>query len=261
MNLEVISKQPLRKIHPTPLLFVHGAWHGAWCWENFLPYFAEQGYEVYALSLRGHGNSEGRERIRWYSIHEFVADVEQVARNMSAPPALIGHSMGGYIVQKYLESHTHPAGVLLASMPTSGIFGMLLRMLRRHPASTFKTLLLMNPWYIVSTPALAKDYFFSDDFPDDKFLDYYRYIQNESFRMAVETTFFVFPRPKRIKTPVLVLGAENDRVFTLSEEQKTARDYKTEAIFYSDMAHNMMLERGWNAVADKILNWLNSHLL
>jgi len=259
LNLEVISKLPREKTHPTPLLFVHGAWHGAWCWENFLPYFAEHGYEAHALSLRGHGNSEGRDGIRWYSIHEYVADVEQVVRKMSAHPALIGHSMGGYIVQKYLESHTHPAGVLLASMPTSGIFGMLLRMLKRHPASTLKTLLLMNPWHIVSTAALAKDYFFSDGFPNDKFLEYYRHIQAESVRMAVETTFFVFPRPKRIKTPLLVLGAANDRVFSVSEEQKTARAYKTQAILYPDMAHNMMLERDWRAVADKILNWLSLH--
>ena len=46
MELEIISKRPRAKTHPTPLLFVHGAWHGAWCWENFLSYFAEHGYEV-----------------------------------------------------------------------------------------------------------------------------------------------------------------------------------------------------------------------
>src|SRR5688500_15441170 len=147
MKLEVNSKQPREKTHSTPLLFVHGAWHGAWCWENFLPYFAAQGYEAHALSLRGHGNSEGKDGIRWYSIHEYVADVEQVARNMNTSPILIGHSMGGYIVQKFLESHTVPAGVLLASIPISGIMAMLLRMLRRHPASTLKALATLNTWY------------------------------------------------------------------------------------------------------------------
>jgi pimeloyl-ACP methyl ester carboxylesterase len=258
LKLEVISKQPREKTHSTPLLFVHGAWHGAWCWENFLPYFAAQGYEAHALSLRGHGNSEGKDGIRWYSIHEYVADVEQVARNMNTSPILIGHSMGGYIVQKFLESHTVPAGVLLASIPISGIMAMLLRMLRRHPASTLKALATLNTWYFVSTPALAKDAFFSDDFPDDKFLEYYRHIQTESFRLAVEATILVFPHPGRIKTPLLVLGAENDRVFTVAEQRKTARAYNTEAILYPDMAHDMMLERGWQAVADQILSWLNS---
>ncbi len=41
-----------------PLLFIHGAWHGAWCWdEHFLDFFANNGFHAVALSLRGHGNS------------------------------------------------------------------------------------------------------------------------------------------------------------------------------------------------------------
>lgn len=254
MKLEVISKDPHKKAHATPLLLVHGAWHGAWCWENFLPYFAEQGYEVHALSLRGHGNSEGRDGIRWYSTGNYVEDVAQVANRLRSSPVLIGHSMGGYVVQKYLEEHIAPAGVLVATIPTVGIMGMLLRMLKRHPGSTLRALVTLNTWYFVSTPALAKDYFFSDD----KFLAYYPYIQTESFRLALEAALLNLPRPQKIQTPLLVLGAENDRVFTVAEQRRTARAYKTEAILYPDMAHDMMLERGWKAVADQILSWLKS---
>ncbi|HEY3473169.1 MAG TPA: alpha/beta fold hydrolase [Anaerolineales bacterium] len=261
MKLEILSNYPVEKTHATPLLFVHGAWHGAWCWENFLPYFAEHGYEAHALSLRGHGNSEGREGIRWYSTDEYVADLAQVVDSMSRTPVLIAHSMGGYVVQKYLESHTVPAGVFLVSIPTVGIIGMLLRMLWRHPISTLKALLLLNPWYFVSTPALAKDYLFSDDYPDDKFLEYYPHIQPESFRLALEAAILKLPRPEKVKTPLLVLGAEKDRVFTVAEQRKTAQAYKTEAIIYPDMAHDMMLERGWGTVADEILSWLNSRTL
>jgi alpha-beta hydrolase superfamily lysophospholipase len=137
---------------------------------------------------------------------------------------------------------------------------MLLRMLRRHPVSTLKALLL-NPWYFVSTPALAKDYLFSDDFPDDTFLEYYPYIQPESFRMALEAAFLKLPRPGRVKTPLLVLGAANDRVFSVAEQKRTARAYKTEAILYPAMAHDMMLESGWRTVADQILRWLGARNL
>jgi alpha-beta hydrolase superfamily lysophospholipase len=169
--------------------------------------------------------------------------------------------MGGYVVQKYLETHTVPAAVLLASIPTSGILRMILRLLRRHPLSTLKALLLLNPWYFVSTPALAKDVLFSDHFPDEKFLAYYRYIQPESFRLALEATALVFPRPRKVSTPLLVLGAENDRVFTVAEQRRTARAYRTEAILYPDLAHDMMLELGWERVADQILSWLRSRSL
>ena len=261
MKLEIISKHPQEKTHATPLLLVHGAWHGAWSWENFLPYFAEEGYEVHAFSFRGHGNSEGRQGIRWYSATDYVADLASVANSLSTAPVLIGHSMGGYIVQKYLESHTAPAGVLLASIPTVGIIGMVLRMLRRHPASTLRALLTLNTWYFVSTPALAKDYFFSDDFLDDKFMEYYAHIQTESFRLALEAAFLDLSHPRRVTTPLLVLGAQNDRVFTVGEQQRTARAYRTEAIVFPDMAHDMMLEPGWSSVAEQIVAWLRSRNL
>ena len=56
--LEVIDKGSSSESHPTPLLFVHVAWHGAWCWdEYFLDFFAYRGYRALAVSLRGHGNS------------------------------------------------------------------------------------------------------------------------------------------------------------------------------------------------------------
>lgn len=261
MKLEIRSEHPKQKTHRTPLLLVHGAWHGAWSWENYLPYFAGHGYEVHAFSLRGHGNSEGREGIRWYSTSDYIADVIQVVDSLSTHPVLIGHSMGGYIMQKYLESQNAPAGVLLASIPTTGIIGFMLRWLRRHPAATLKALALLNPWYFVSTPALAKDAFFSDDLPEEKFLEYYACIQPESFRMALDMVMLRLPHPSKVRTPLLVLGAEKDRIFTISEQRKTARAYRTEAVIYPDIAHHMMLERGWENVADKILNWLNGHNL
>ncbi len=31
--LDVIDREPSRESHKAPLLFVHGAWHGAWCWD------------------------------------------------------------------------------------------------------------------------------------------------------------------------------------------------------------------------------------
>jgi pimeloyl-ACP methyl ester carboxylesterase len=262
MKLELISKLPTDRKHSTPLLFIHGAWHGAWCWENFLSYFSERGYEVHALSFRGHGNSEGRDGIRWYSVaNDYVEDVEKVVKGLGQTPVVIGHSMGGYVTQKYLETHSAPAGVLLASIPVSGIFVMLMRFMRRHPWAALKTLFLMNPWYLVNSPELVKEGFFSDNFPDSEIARLFPYIQPESFRAALETTLFRLPRPRRVKTPLLVLAAENDRIFSVAEERATARAYGTEAIIFPNMAHDMMLEKGWQSVADKILEWLEPRRL
>ncbi len=261
MKLEIISKYPRQKTHSTPLLFVHGAWHGAWCWENFLSYFPEHGYEAHACSLRGHGNSEGRNRLRWYGANDYITDLAQIVNCLDVSPVLIGHSMGGYVVQKYLETHSAPAAVLLASIPTVGAIGMALRWFKRHPLSILKTLLLLDPWYMVSTPALAKDVFFSDDYPDEKFLEYYPKLQAESTIIALDISFLRLPRPSRVRTPLLVIGAEKDRIFTVLEECNTAHAYSTEAMIHPRMAHDMMLESDWCTVADWILNWLGSYHL
>jgi pimeloyl-ACP methyl ester carboxylesterase len=86
MQLEVITNIK-HSTHQSPILFVHGAWHAAWCWENFLPYFVDRGYAAYAVSLRGHGASEGRNGIRWYSAaHDYVADIAQVIQTFPQPP-------------------------------------------------------------------------------------------------------------------------------------------------------------------------------
>jgi pimeloyl-ACP methyl ester carboxylesterase len=266
MQLEVICHLPPdRASSLTPILFVHGAWHAAWCWENFLPYFADdlrsvvdhRGYAAYAVSLRGHGASAGRDGIRWYSAaHDYVADIAQVIATFSQPPILVGHSMGGYVVQKYLETHPAAAGVLLASVPVSGLFGFAVRFGWRHPWTFLKSQLLLNPWLLVETAELAQEAFFSADMSATEIDRHFARLQQESFRVELETTLFNLPRPQRVQTPMLVLAAANDRVFSVAEEQATARAYGTEAIVFPDMAHDMMLEPNWQQVANCILDWL-----
>ncbi len=66
MHLEVITRTPNGGARPTPPLFVHGAYGGAWEWdEHFLPYFAERGWEAHALSLRGHAGSDGVDTVQF----------------------------------------------------------------------------------------------------------------------------------------------------------------------------------------------------
>ena len=94
--LEVIDKGSATKSHPVPLLFVHGALHAAWCWdEHFLDFFAAEGYRAIAVSLRGHGQSSGGERLRWTRIQDYADDVAETAAQLPIPPVLVGHSMGG----------------------------------------------------------------------------------------------------------------------------------------------------------------------
>ncbi len=256
MQLEVLAnvKQVTQR---SPILFVHGAWHAAWCWENFLPYFADHGYGAYAVSLRGHGESEGRDRIRWHSAaHDYVADLAQVIETLPQPPILVGHSMGGYVVQKYLETHQASAGVLLASLPVSGLFGFAVRFGLRHPWPLLKSQLLLNTWHLIETPELAKEAFFSPEMSAEEVDRHFARLQPESFRMTFEMALLNLPRADRVRTPMLVLAAENDRVFSVAEAEATAIAYGTKAVVFPGMAHDMMLEANWQQVADRILSWL-----
>jgi pimeloyl-ACP methyl ester carboxylesterase len=260
MHLELFTQQPegdSQSTHPTPLLFVHGAWHGSWCWnEHFLPYFAQHGYASHTFDLRGHGKSEGEKRLRWTRIADYVADVEQITRQLDRPPVLIGHSMGGLVVQKYLETHSVPAAVLLASVPPSGALRTTLRIARHHPLPFLKANGTLKLYPIVATPALTREAFFPERMPDAQVQQYFTYIQNESYRAFLDMVVFSLPRPERVKTPVLVLGAECDTIFTPAEVQATARAYHTEATIFPSMAHDMMLGDNWQDVADHIAHWL-----
>ncbi|WP_234478656.1 alpha/beta fold hydrolase [Streptomyces sp. MBT65] len=39
----------------TPLLFVHGYWHGSWCWSDVIAHVAAGGHPALAVDLAGHG--------------------------------------------------------------------------------------------------------------------------------------------------------------------------------------------------------------
>jgi len=258
MNLEIIKEKAVSNVHPTPILFVHGMWHAAWCWaEHFLPYFAQHGYVSHALNLRGHGGSEGRERLRWTSLTDYVSDVTQVVSQMERPPVLVGHSMGGMIVQKYLESNGAPAAVLLASVPPKGVILTTLRIAFRHPLAFMKTNLTLSMFQVVRTPQLAQEAFFSADMPEEKVRSYFSRLQDDSYRAYLDMMGLSLPRPKRVKTPLLVLGAADDGLILPREIEAMARAYGTRAEVFPGMAHDMMLEGGWRTAADRILGWLN----
>jgi pimeloyl-ACP methyl ester carboxylesterase len=259
--LEVIDRAPRHESGKTPVLFVHGAWHGAWCWEeNFLDFFAAKGYRSVALSLRGHGNSPSPKFKRFCSIADFVADVASVAQSLPEPPIVVGHSMGGFVVQKYLESHQAPAAVLLASAPASGIAGFLLRRFKRHPWYTGTELARARSLRGVGgTPELARETFFSESAAEDDVQRYTALLDEEyAFKIAIDMLWAQLPKPKLVTTPLLVLGADDDVCFTQREVRSTAAAYGTAAEFFTAMSHDMMLDPGWQPVAERIHDWLEN---
>ena len=120
------------------VLFVHGGNLAAWCWdEHFLDFFADKGFRAVAVSLRGHGASTLSQPLYWCSIADYVDDVRAIVDVLGVESVLIGHSMGCFLVQKYLEKHHAPAAVLMAPTTPPGVRRITVRMVRRHPWIVF----------------------------------------------------------------------------------------------------------------------------
>lgn len=256
-NLEVLASTPSGPSQPVPLLFVHGAFTGAWCWEeHFLPFFAEAGYASYAVSLSGHGGSRGRDRLDHLSIADYVADLAEVVERLPVPPVLIGHSMGGFVVQKYLEKHEAAGAVLMCSVPPQGLVSAAFGMMFSHPRLLGDLNTLMSGGQVALDS--LRDALFAQPIGVDDLTRFYRASQPESHRAIWDMSLFDLPHPGRVagKLPMLVLGAELDHLMPPSTAEMTARSYGVEAEIFSGMGHGLMLEKDWRQVAQRVLDWL-----
>jgi pimeloyl-ACP methyl ester carboxylesterase len=234
-------------------MLVHGAWHGPWCWDAFAAYLSERGHDVRVVRLRGHDQRRGR---IWSRVPDYVDDVVAAAAAFTDLPVLVGHSMGGLVVQKYLERHPAAAAVLMASVPPGGTIALTARLATHHPLAFAKANLLLSLRPFIATPALVRKLFFTATTPAQMVDACLGQLQDESYLAHLDMMIFALPRPRRIKAPVLVLGAEEDGIFTVAEVRRTARAYRTKAEIFPAMGHDMMLDVGWQSVADRVDRWV-----
>jgi pimeloyl-ACP methyl ester carboxylesterase len=259
--LEMIEKGSGNDAHPVPLLFVHGGWHSASCWSNFMDYFADAGYHAAAISLRGHGGSATEKPFHACSIADYVDDVRSTVESLGRRPVLIAHSLGGFVVQRYLENHDAPAAVLVASVPPQGVLGLATRIWSRHPWISMRSLPVGNLTGFISSPPLVREHLFSTHTPEAIVEACAARVQPEAVRASLIDPLIRRVRTRRINTPMLVLGAADDGMVTNAEVRATARAYRTEAEFFPDIGHNMMQEPAWKGVAERIDAWLRTHRL
>ncbi|MBB5018459.1 non-heme chloroperoxidase [Chitinivorax tropicus] len=258
LALEVLHHPAANAPRPHPILFIHGAYSAAWCWEpHFLPFFAAQGYDCHALSLRGHGGSEGHEYLSLTSIDDYLADIEQVVATLPQAPILIGHSMGGMLAQLFCQKHPAAAAILMASVPPEGLLGATMQLAFREPQAFFELNLIHASDGRLSTIASIRRQLFSDSMPEQEAIRYLARFQPESHRAILDLSFLPF-RPTAVpnQVPVLVLGAEKDGLFPPYLVHATASRYGVKAEIFPNMAHVMMLEPHWQQPAQRIAGWL-----
>jgi len=262
MKLELLTNKPKTINNETPILFVHGMWHGAWCWDTyFLPYFEKKGIKAFALSLSNHANSPVRKAFNLLRISDYVKDIEQIVHTFDKKPILVGHSMGGFIVQKYLEQDSVPGAVLMASVPPFGIWDGTIYVLKNFTGAFLKANVTLNLKHIVNSTYKYKHILCSEDFSDKKIEEYQKLIDTESFFAYVDMLGLNLVHVKKVKengTPLLIMGGGKDAAISKNSVFKTAKKYNTEAVIFEDLPHLMMLSPEYRKVADRIINWMES---
>jgi pimeloyl-ACP methyl ester carboxylesterase len=254
VHLHITTDNGSIEKHPTPLVFVHGAWHASWCWrENFIPFFAREGFTCHTFDFRGHGQSEGGESLHDYHVTDYVDDLGQVVETIKQTPVLIAHSMGGLVAQMFAQDH-HVAGlVLLAPVPTAGVGYVF----AKHPVALLKFLITRKGRAMISGEKLAKSLFFSSDIPDERFRSYYEKLQDESFTALGETGRGIDWKPLKGNPPLLIVEAGRDAVIPRTKLAETARLYGSEVVRLDTLAHDVMIDVHWTKTAELVGSWLS----
>ncbi len=259
MKLELLHEAPQSPAKPVKLLFIHGICTGAWVWEpNFLPYFAALGYDSYALSLRGHGASEGRENVRQFTLSDFGEDIAWALKEIGGPAVIVGHSLGGGVLQNFVQRGGQAAGfVLLCSAPPHGLIRASIAMLAENPGLAREMRNVLDKGLSAANLDIIENGLFSVPPPREirqRFAERIGDIAEAASRQLIGwMPFAPFPwsMPK-----LLVVGGEKDQFMPAADVRLTAIYYGARSIIVPDGAHAIMLDKNWRDAAKPIADWL-----
>lgn len=259
-GISVAMRKPEGSADRPPLVFVHGGWHASWCWEeHFLPYFAARGFEVHAPDLRGHGSSPERNAMRWNRVSGYVDDVAEVVTGLNRPAIVVGHSLGGFVVQHAIRRHLPMAGAaLLATVPSYGVCKLTANTAYNRPIDFLKMNLALSLWPIVADPAKAAAMFLDADVSPDRAASVCRRLSNESYLAFLDALLFDLPRAGRTVVPMIVIGGGADRVFAPASQRWTARRYGCDCLIVDRASHDLMLSAAWLQAAEYLLRWIET---
>lgn len=82
-------------------VLIHGAWHGAWCWDEVVPLLEKAGHRAVAPDLPGHGDDATP--LDEVTLDAYARKVEEVVLAQNEPVILVGHSMGGMAITQAAE--------------------------------------------------------------------------------------------------------------------------------------------------------------
>lgn len=246
------------------IVLVHGMFVNNNSWSEWEAYFQQKGFTVYAPPNPGHEGDPYRLRKNLHpALVEtgFIDVVTKMARfidRLPEKPLVIGHSMAGLAVQKLLDLDKVAAAVSIDGAPPKNVL---------PPFSTVKIV-----WPAVNIFSRRGYYLGSRDWYNRAFFNTLQKSEQdkaydliavpESRKIGRQTLLKSFSNAdfKKPHQPILFIGGGKDTIFPPELTKKIARKYKdpdskVDVKIFDDKSHYICGEKGWEEVADYILNW------
>jgi pimeloyl-ACP methyl ester carboxylesterase len=254
-RLEMLSLRARTPTRP-PILMVHGAYTHARSWaQTFMPWFAARGHDVHAVSLRGHGGSDGLNVIDAWGLDDYRGDVERALAAVGPSAIVFGSSMGGLVLQRLLAAGARPrAAVLINSVPPGGLMASMSRMALRRPQALGS---------LVQVALGAQDrrglleLLAHAPLPMEAGAAAEQLLGRESNRALWEMAWTPLPvRVARSDVPMLAVHGEQDLMIPSSALAEIAARWGAESLTVPGVGHVPMIERRWRTVAGAIDRWM-----
>jgi len=259
-GIERIHYQPKVQVQKAVIVFQHGMWHGAWCWQYWQAWFAEQGWESIAFSLPGHGKSFEQTKVEECTLAYYLYFLEQEIQSIDAPVVLCAHSMGGALAQWYLKFFGKlPAIVSIAGWTSHDILkDCLFNAMKIDPWGSFLAS-FQGAKAQFRNEKVVKKWFLSDD-SEMSPKELMNSLGSESEVVLMQHRPATWSPVTNNTTPMLWLAAENDAIISIDDAQKSAEFYNAKFHKIPACNHDIMLEHNWRASAEIIQQWLKSTL-
>ena len=259
------------------IVLVHGLWTTPLSFEFWAHNYSERGYSVHAPGWPGMERDIralrcAPETFADLGFRDIVEHYEQFVLALDEPPILIGHGIGGLVVQALLDRGLGTCGVALASAPIKGIWTLPYTRMR------VVTPQLFQPRRSRRTVALTPAQF------------HYAFMNNSSREEALRTyERYAVPGPRRVllqaelanlnpfsaaainvrrnnRAPLLLLAASQDHLAPPAMVRANARAYRhslaiTEYREFAGRTHFIIAQSGWREVANYTLDWVRDQEL
>jgi pimeloyl-ACP methyl ester carboxylesterase len=253
------------------VVFIHGMFVTPQCWADWEKLFQQRGFQTVAPPWPEHEapvaaqqKAHPSARLGALTLDQILAQYRKVIAGLPEKPILIGHSMGGLVVQLLLAEGLGVAAVAIDSAPPKGLISLKYSFLKSNwPA--------ISPSAKIEVPiSLTFDQFtyaFMNGLPEpERRAAYDSQVVPESRRVGKGPTTdvakldFSKPRP-----PLLIVAGSDDHIIPASLNHDNFKRYaKTPAVTeyreFTGRNHWIIAEAGWQEVADFVLQWLGSNL-